>query len=123
MPSRFVILFHETPPESDRSNHFDLMFERDGALSTWAVDDLTLEECERLATRLPDHRLEYLSYEGPISDNRGRVSQHDTGMCDIRCFDDTRVTIDVRGQQLRGQFRFTHKSEQDWTAHFMPDTW
>jgi len=32
-----------------------------------------------VVTRLADHRLEYLDYQGPVSGNRGHVSRVDAG--------------------------------------------
>lgn len=33
--------------------------------------------------RLADHRSAYLDYEGPVSDNRGRVRRIAAGACDV----------------------------------------
>ena len=70
---RFVILQHDW-----RGPHSDLMLEDPavGRLRTWAVRppiDLEAESTERLVARLPDHRLAYLDYQGPISGGRGTV--------------------------------------------------
>ncbi len=48
------------------------MFERDGRLLTWACPHWPAATTVE-ATRLPDHRLAYLDYEGPVSLNRGEV--------------------------------------------------
>ncbi len=69
---RFVVLHHtgvEVP-------HFDLMFERRAArgllafrLPAWPVTkELEIEPLAR-------HRQEYLTYEGPVSNNRGEVKR------------------------------------------------
>ena len=67
---RYVVLRHEGVD----SPHFDVMFETspDGPLSTWRATEWPL----RLGTplvHLPDHRRSYLTYEGELSNNRGRV--------------------------------------------------
>jgi len=51
------------------------MFEIDGSLRTWATEPITnLDQAtEVAATRLPNHRLHYLSFEGEISGDRGTV--------------------------------------------------
>lgn len=57
------------------------MLETDSALMTWSIPPQCLGEsfaCS--ATRLPDHRKEYLDYEGEVSDNRGMVSRVDAGV-------------------------------------------
>lgn len=73
--NRFVVLFHEFPPGHRGSNHWDLMLEQNGKLLTWALSQLPAVGKSIPAQRLPDHRLDYLNYEGPISDNRGKVSR------------------------------------------------
>lgn len=76
MPGRFVILYHDSP----RGDHWDLMFENEESLTTWALPPQTPGEafvCP--AEPLPDHRLAYLEYEGPVSGNRGSVRQVDAG--------------------------------------------
>ncbi len=73
--SRFVVLFHRMPPHSERADHWDWMFEWNGALLTWACEQCPDENLEANASRLDDHRLAYLEVEGPISGDRGHVSR------------------------------------------------
>ena len=75
---RFVVLRHELPPDSPRGSHFDLMLEDGGVLRTWACDQLPEFGQSVTAERLPDHRLAYLDYEGPVS-GRGEVTRVITG--------------------------------------------
>ncbi len=66
---RFVILEHDW-----NGVHFDLMLEWQGQLKTWRLSkklQIGVQEIEAI----PDHRLEYLTYEGSISGNRGRVNR------------------------------------------------
>lgn len=79
-----MILRHETPPAAERGSHWDLMLENRGVLLTWALPDLPPgplpASFERLGIRrLPDHRIAYLEYEGPVSNNRGTVKRVDFG--------------------------------------------
>lgn len=76
---RFVILFHETPPGSERQNHYDLLFEDGAVLKTWAVAELPCDRPDQPAQPLPDHRPLYLDYQGPISENRGTVRRVEAG--------------------------------------------
>lgn len=68
-----VLLLHELP---DGSSHFDWMLARDaaGPLVTFRVTE-RIDAGVRafVATRLPDHRRVYLTYEGDVSGGRGRV--------------------------------------------------
>ena len=75
MPSPFTILHHTgTEPE-----HFDLLiaFPNEPLLRTWRIHESpeTWLNNPPLAARQPDHRPIYLTYEGEISNNRGRVRQ------------------------------------------------
>lgn len=81
---RYVILHHVLPPKSDRPSHYDLMLEREGLLLTWAVEQLPRAGLQVAATRLPDHRLAYLDYEGPIHGDRGQVRRVAAGKCQFR---------------------------------------
>jgi hypothetical protein len=77
---RFVVLLHEMPPGYPRPNHYDLMLEQGTALATWALAELPSAGGDSVAAeRLPDHRLDYLDYEGEVSGGRGRVVRVDRG--------------------------------------------
>ncbi len=84
--NRFAVLFHEIPKgqqswgatNSTRGSHWDLMLELDDALVTWALNSWPPIDGE-LVCRLPDHRLEYLHFEGPLTGNRGSVVRVDCG--------------------------------------------
>lgn len=71
---QFVILRHRLPPESARADHYDLMLEDGESLLTWAIVDLPNVQ-PQTAEELPPHRREYLTYEGPVSSNRGHVAR------------------------------------------------
>ena len=77
----FVILRHELFKHDGREDHWDLMLREQDQLLTWAIDQNPLQATvATVATvstgqRLADHRLEYLDYEGPISNDRGHVKR------------------------------------------------
>ena len=73
--SRFVLLRHEYPLGHERTSHWDLMLEQDGKLLTWALSKSLQPGTTIAAQQLPDHRIEYLDYEGPVSRGRGSVSR------------------------------------------------
>jgi len=73
--SRFVVLFHAFPPRIHLTSHWDLMLEQDGRLLTWSLPESPEPGKTISAKRLPDHRIEYLDYEGPVSGDRGSVSR------------------------------------------------
>jgi hypothetical protein len=92
---RVVLLRHDTPPassgEADAQNawHYDLLLEPDQpheapliALRIWVRVDL-IDAASIASERLPPHRREYLTYEGELSGNRGRVSRLAEGTCRV----------------------------------------
>jgi hypothetical protein len=90
---RFVLLYHDCPPNYERPSHWDLMLEAGDTLRTWALPFLpriwraahaltvTLHpSCPAISDKdtvtvelLGDHRLAYLEFEGALADNRGHV--------------------------------------------------
>jgi hypothetical protein len=74
-PPRFVLLEHDHP-----ERHWDLMLEVGEVLWTWRLPEpLPPRQPTIPATRIGDHRLLYLDYEGPVSGQRGTVKREDAG--------------------------------------------
>lgn len=111
---RFVILLHETPPGSARATHYDLMFEQGQGLRTWAVDQLPETNGECLAQELIEHRLAYLDYEGPVSNQRGEVRRWDRG--EYRLLDESpgRWAVEIQGQRLSGMLTLVREQLSAW---------
>jgi hypothetical protein len=78
---RYVVLHHVLPPESGRASHWDLMLEKadEASLRTWALEALPERIGAVAAEALADHRIDYLDYQGPVSNNRGTVTRWDQG--------------------------------------------
>lgn len=107
---RFVVQRHRA-----RSPHYDLRFEVDGVLASWAVPKgPTLDPgVRRSAFRVEDHPMEYLLFEGVIPSDQygaGDVTVWDTGTWEPHGTDDPRAAIeagelhvDVYGHKLRGR--------------------
>ena len=112
--NQWVLLHHQVDgPIGDRGDHFDFMLSPVGSLSentgseksssedpghlwTWAIPVNPLElslpqEC--IAERLPDHRLAYLEYEGPISGNRGHVQRVASGTYEVVSWSEERIEL------------------------------
>ncbi|MFM7131557.1 MAG: DNA polymerase ligase N-terminal domain-containing protein [bacterium] len=70
---KIVIASHDWP-----ERHWDMYVDLDESaerLATWALDSLPGKRAaEGLAAKLADHRRVYLTYEGEVSDGRGRVA-------------------------------------------------
>ena len=95
---RFVILEHDHP-----ALHWDLMLERGGALQTWRLARPPLRpHAAILAAALPDHRLAYLDYEGPVSGDRGTVTRWDRGEYEPTETADELI-LNLAGERVQGR--------------------
>jgi bifunctional non-homologous end joining protein LigD len=117
---RFVVQRHRAT-----GDHYDLRFEADGVLLSWAVPKgPTLDPARRrTAFHVGDHPLEYLLFEGVIpagSYGGGDVVVWDTGTWRPSGTDDPRAAVeagelhaDVFGHKLRGRFALVRRGPQD----------
>ena len=111
---RFVLLNHECPLGSAKPSHWDFMLEADGVLWTWELLALpapwlvTIGETASgahefvIATRLADHRLAYLDFEGPLTGNRGHVTRVASGEFEILEHTPQRLVIRLADKSLPG---------------------
>jgi hypothetical protein len=140
---RFVLLFHQCPPDYERGSHWDLMFEEGGALRTWALAELprdwqaahrdTLQTCGPCpppaagdtveAEELADHRLAYLDYEGPISGDRGAVTRVEAGTYQTVSQTPDRWEITIAGCNLQGRVTLSRVQPggTGWLLSFQSD--
>jgi hypothetical protein len=95
---RFVVLEHDHP-----FLHWDLMLEAAGALRTWRLADPPTGPVS--AEPLPDHRVEYLDYEGPVSGDRGQVRRWDAGMYEMVEQSSQAPRLIFHGQRLKGSWK------------------
>ena len=74
----FAVLRHLLPKPSNRNSHWDLLLEspnsKTDSLWTFEVQNPPHIWRTESITQLADHRKVYLTYEGPISNGRGKVS-------------------------------------------------
>ena len=115
---RFVILQHESP----RGCHWDFMLEARDALATWSMAEPPDAASAIPAEALPDHRMAYLEYEGPISAGRGSVTRWDHGTFELRRYDRDQVIAVVAGKRLIGEvtIRCTPDAPSRWTFSYTP---
>jgi bifunctional non-homologous end joining protein LigD len=107
---RFVVQRHRA-----RRLHYDLRFEIDGVLASWAVPNgPTMDPAvRRLAVHVEDHPIEYLDFEGVIPAGEyggGDVIVWDLGTWEPHETDDPAAAVadgelhvDVTGHKLRGR--------------------
>ena len=121
---RFVLLRHECPPSAkkpqyEKPSHWDFMLEWEGVLRTWELRELPATWALRLsetakkstvgAFPLPDHRLAYLDYEGPVSDGRGNVRCCDRGTYELLQETSEVISVRLSGDLLRGSICLTRQ--------------
>jgi hypothetical protein len=104
---RFVILEHRW-----RGVHWDLMLEitTGAGLRTWALEFDPLGEPTPWpipARALADHRVAYLTYEGPVSGDRGAVRRVEAGIYETIRWTDSVVEVDLAGERLRGRLELS----------------
>lgn len=110
---RYVILEHTW-----NNIHFDLMIEGQSSLKTWQLTKM-LEPGLQPATSLPDHRLEYLAYEGPISGNRGAVKRVAEGTFTMLEKSDELLEVELEGT-CHGRMKLLRKHNNDWQLEWNP---
>tara|TARA_R110002072_G_C7978996_1_gene536081 strand:+ start:97363 stop:97728 length:366 start_codon:yes stop_codon:yes gene_type:complete len=119
---QFVLLEHDHP-----ELHWDLMLERGDALLTWRLDRIPAAAGAFAATSLPDHRVAYLDYEGPVSGNRGSVLRIDRGDFELLAAADENIFVRLKGARLQGTAEMQRVSSGDapdqpvWQLIWLPD--
>jgi hypothetical protein len=115
--ARFVLLRHESPSDSPRPAHWDFMLEWGDALRTWSLAAAPQPGETVSAEALPDHRLAYLEYEGPVSGGRGEVTRWDWGTYRIESEAPNALVLTLAGQHLSGRVTLTRSEGEGgaWT--------
>jgi bifunctional non-homologous end joining protein LigD len=123
---RFVVQRHRA-----RRRHYDLRFEMNGVLASWAVPNgPTLDPtAKRLAVHVEDHPIEYIDFEGVIPAGEyggGDVIVWDTGTWEPHETDDPVAAVaagelhaDVSGEKLKGRLILVqsgrrHEDSNQW---------
>ena len=110
---RYVILEHDWPAQ-----HWDFLLEGSEVLRGWRI----LEEpaiAKALAAEANfDHRLFYLDYEGPLSNDRGSVIQWDAGTFEWIENAPDRVAVELLGRKLSGRVELNRQGER-WLVRIL----
>ena len=114
---RFVVQKHQA-----RTLHYDFRLERDGVFKSWAVPKGIPEAIgpRHLAVSVPDHPLEYGSFEGMIPKGEygaGTVEIWDEGTYELLEWTDDSIGFVLHGNRLKGTYsliRFVRKGPRDW---------
>lgn len=108
---RFVILTHDHP-----TLHWDFMLEMGATLRTWRLPEPPHAGCDLPVEPLPDHRLMYLDYEGPVSGNRGSVQRWDAGEFEVLDESSDLLVVRLSGKMLCGSARIERGKQSDHTT-------
>lgn len=106
---RYVILEHDHP-----MLHWDFMLEAGAVLKTWRLAAPPRPGPVVGAEALPDHRRQYLDYEGPISGNRGRVVRWDAGEFVWRMDTQDRIVVRLAGRRVQGTAVLERTAAAEW---------
>jgi hypothetical protein len=96
------------------------MLEKEGVLQTWRLN-LLPGNAPFLAEKIHDHRLEYLEYEGPISNDRGVVKRMDRGKYEIIADTESFMIIQLLEGKYQGQINFDRMGAETLLGTFLPD--
>lgn len=111
---RFAVLEHDHP-----QRHWDLLLEHGPACRTWRLSAPPGEAIDIPAEAIADHRLIYLDYEGPVSGNRGQVTQFDAGTFVWREDTPDGVCVELSGRRWSGGLQII-RTEQGCVVHHTP---
>jgi len=130
---RFVLLYHDCPPNYERASHWDFMLEFGDVLRSWALERLPrswqtvyartvaiCSICPELAVhsnvdalQLGDHRRDYLQIEGPLSGDRGAVVRLAAGTYRTESQSSDSWRIVLASTELSGRVWLSRTAEDD----------
>ena len=112
----FVIQEHHA-----RRLHYDVRFEHDGVLVSWAAPKGLPTEMGvvHLAVHTEDHPLEYADFAGDIPKGEyggGKVLIWDRGRYETEKWTDREIQVNLHGSRVQGRYVFFQKDpdQQDW---------
>ena len=104
---RFVVHEHLA---KRAGRHFDLRFEKDNTLKSWAIrnlDQLVNQlKSKVLAVQMPDHVLSYIDFQGELKDGygAGKVNIWDSGTYQIIEWSNDKIVVEFKGNKLNGKY-------------------
>lgn len=101
--------------------HWDLRFELDDILKSWALPKPPPEKPgeKRLAISVDDHPIEYALFEGEIPSGNygaGQVKIWDSGTFDLKENNNKKMILEIKGKKLQGNYCLLHfrPTEKNW---------
>ena len=100
----------------DEPTHWDLMLQTGGLLRTYRLDSPPVELLDRpcTATKIDDHPLRFLRYQGSVNKGLGSVRIVDSGAYHLIDNSTDSFRLDFDGEVLRGQFHLTRVQGNEW---------
>ena len=112
---RFVFLIHDHP-----APHCDILLQEGGRLLSWSGEPGCHCRTGAAVVQRPDHRLLYLDYEGPVSENRGQVVRIDGGnLTWIDCSPEL-VRVNLQGKHHQGVLELKRTEGLRWIVAWEP---
>ena len=104
-----------------RRLHWDLRFEMDDVLKSWALPKEPPQQAgqRRLAVAVPDHPIEYALFEGEIPAGNygaGAVKIWDRGTYELESQSEKKFVVKIKGKKLKGRYCLLHfrPAEKNW---------
>ncbi len=99
--------------------HWDFRLEMEGVLKSWAVPKgiPTSLKAKRLAIQVEDHTLDFLNFEGEISEGEygaGKIFIWDKGPYDLLKFEKKRIEFVLYGKKVSGKYILMYWRNRDW---------
>jgi bifunctional non-homologous end joining protein LigD len=96
--------------------HWDLMLEAGEVLETYQLklppEKLTHQTSP--ATRIFDHPLKFLTYEGSVNKGKGTVEIAEMGTCRLLRESKHKKEFQFEGKILKGKFSLIHIKDNNW---------
>lgn len=115
-PMKFVIQEHHAS-----RLHYDFRLEMDGVAKSWAVPKGMPEKRgeKRLAIQVEDHSVDYMDFEGEISEGygAGQVIIWDKGEYQLLKRDEKGIKVKLEGEKVKGTYvliKFPKAGENAW---------
>ena len=105
----FVILKHIAD-----STHYDVMFEKDGALKTFTLRSEPNGPDEYEAEQRFDHPVKFLDFEGDLPRAPGRVERWDRGVYKALEWRECLIELDCRGEKWNDRITLKRITPEKW---------
>ncbi|MBN2376610.1 MAG: hypothetical protein JXD22_09420 [Sedimentisphaerales bacterium] len=118
----FVIQQHQPP--HPQHLHWDLMLRTNTVLATWQITEPPENWPKKTinCTKIFDHRLKYLTYQGPLSDNRGHVKIVAAGQYQSLQITENLWQLTLTGDNINGELILQLQNQDQWQMTFSGET-